>query len=549
MKRIRLKSYTLIINLFIAFICFYTGVSYASENPLAPQRMKSPRETVSLFFQEMNQYKADLDAGLSGERHLDNAVRALDLGEIPLVIREQKGREAAIFLKETIDRVLVVNFASVPDIMQVMKNSIETWAFPNTEIILVKIKQGDRIGDFLFSQETVYRAEEFFKKVRTLKYQPGSGNGANYQEPWLERNMPQWSREKTLGLFRWQWIAIFVSILLGFILKSITQFSVQILKKITEKSAAQWDEHLVEIIDRPIGLIVASVFWYFSLNVIRLEGFSLTVLLFLVQGIFSFSTIWLVYRLVDVVSDYLNHVARKTESSLDDQLVPLLAKSLRVFVVVFGGLIAVQNFGVNVMSLLAGLGLGGLAFALAAKDTAANLFGSIMILWDQPFRVGDWIKVPGAEGTVEEIGFRSTRIRTFYDSQVSVPNSQIANVEVDNMGRRKFRRITTVLGVTYNTPPSKIEGFIEGIKNILKTNEWTRKDYFHVVFEGYGSSSLNIMLYFFVMVPDWKQELLARQDVYLSILKLAQELGISFAFPTQTLHIDSIDDVAIKNIP
>jgi MscS family membrane protein len=192
------------------------------------------------------------------------------------------------------------------------------------------------------------------------------------------------------------------------------------------------------------------------------------------------------------------------------------------------------------MSLLAGLGLGGLAFALAAKDTAANVFGSIMILWDRPFVVGDWIRVGAAEGTVEEIGFRSTRIRTFYDSQISVPNSQMANVEVDNLGRRLYRRTRQILGVTYDTSPEKMELFLEGLKNIIKASPVTRKDYFHVVFAGYGSSSLEVMLYYFLKVSDWSQELIAKQNINLEILRLAKELNVDFAFPTQTLHVESM---------
>jgi MscS family membrane protein len=153
--------------------------------------------------------------------------------------------------------------------------------------------------------------------------------------------------------------------------------------------------------------------------------------------------------------------------------------------------------------------------------------------------VGDWIVVGKAEGTVEEIGFRSTKIRTFYNSLISVPNADLATKEVDNMGRREYRRVREVLGITYDTPPEKIEAFLEGIKNIIKSNEYTRKDYYHVVFSGYGGSSLNILLYFFLRVPDWSTELVEKQNVFIEILRLAKELNIDFAFPTQTLHIES----------
>jgi len=150
------------------------------------------------------------------------------------------------------------------------------------------------------------------------------------------------------------------------------------------------------------------------------------------------------------------------------------------------------------------------------------------------------MKISDLEGTVEEIGFRSTRIRTFYNSVIVVPNTKIATTAVDNMGLRQFRRVRTTIGVTYNTPPEKLEAFLEGIKNIILANPATRKDFFHVVFNDFGPSSLDILVYFFLRVPDWSHELVERQNVLLEIVNLAHTLGVSFAFPTQSLHVESM---------
>ena len=201
------------------------------------------------------------------------------------------------------------------------------------------------------------------------------------------------------------------------------------------------------------------------------------------------------------------------------------------------------------MSVLAGLGLGGLAFALAAKDACANFFGSIMILLDRPFNIGDWVIIGETEGSVEEIGFRSTRIRTFYDSLITVPNSILANANIDNMGQRNYRRIKAFFGLTYDTPPEKMEAFLEGVKNIVKANPYTRKDYYHVVFTAYGNFSLDVMLYCFSKVPDWSAELVQRQNIYLEILRLAEKIGVDFAFPTQTLHMESFPGQESLRIP
>jgi MscS family membrane protein len=205
--------------------------------------------------------------------------------------------------------------------------------------------------------------------------------------------------------------------------------------------------------------------------------------------------------------------------------------------------------GVNVFSLLAGLGLGGLAFALAAKDTAANLFGSIMILVDRPFKIGDWVSVDTVEGTVEEIGFRSTRIRTFYNSLVTVPNANMANAQIDNLGVRQYRRTSFELDVTYGTKSKDLDAFIEGIRKIILENSISRKDMYHVYFSGYGASSLKIMVYFFLITDDWGQELKEKQNIYFKIYSLAEQLGVEFAFPTQTIFLNSEEKEKRKDGP
>jgi len=190
-----------------------------------------------------------------------------------------------------------------------------------------------------------------------------------------------------------------------------------------------------------------------------------------------------------------------------------------------------------VMSLLAGLGLGGLAFALAAQDTCANFFGSLMILVDKPFRIGDYIVAKDIEGTVEDIGFRSTKIRTFYNSQVVVPNSQLAKADIDNMGRRESRRTRTHLGLEYSTKPHKLEAFIAGVKDILDKDELVDSSNYHVCFDSYGDFSLNILLIFHSRLDDYRLELEVRERVFIAIYKKAEEVGVGFAFPTQTLHV------------
>jgi len=240
----------------------------------------------------------------------------------------------------------------------------------------------------------------------------------------------------------------------------------------------------------------------------------------------------------EVIDAALRRLSEKTESKLDDQLVPLVRKALRVFLVVVFALFVAQNvFGFDITGWLAGLGIAGLAISLAAQDSIKNLFGSITVLFDKPFTVGDWIVTEGLEGTVEEVGFRSTRIRTFYNSLITLPNANLINASVDNYGQRQYRRWKTHIGVQYDTTPDQLVAFTEGIRELVRSHPYTRKDYFQVWCHEFADSSLNILLYIFHEVPDWSTELRERERMFIDIVRLADKLGVSFAFPTQTVHL------------
>lgn len=358
-------------------------------------------------------------------------------------------------------------------------------------------------------------------------------------EAFIDR-LPPVAKTEWMGLYVWQVIGLFVWILLALVIRNLFErILTQYLTGWAKKTRIEWDDLLLESVQKPLGLVVLTSFLLLSYTNLQF-GVSINLYLSKILSIsLSIAIFWVIYNLIDVFAEYLTHVTGRTENSLDDQLVPLVRKTLRVFIVVLGVIVILQNNGYNVASLIAGLGIGGLAVALAAKDTLANFFGSITIFVDRPFRMGDWIKTSAAEGTVEEVGFRSTRIRTFYNSVVSVPNSSLANSEIDNLGMREFRRLKTILNLTYDTSPEQMEAFVEGIKAIVKANSNFRQDYYEIHFHAFGAHSLDVLVYVFFSVPDWSTELQQRHNFLLEILRLAKALKVEFAFPTQTLHIDS----------
>lgn len=359
-------------------------------------------------------------------------------------------------------------------------------------------------------------------------------------QSWMANEYNYWFNNTALWMPNWKWLTLAIVIAGGWLLKSLLNnlvLSVQKSPKIRSKAHGFVLHFLETKISIPIAWILTSVFWRESLENLSLPSAMDKYLHFLVQMNLSIFVIMLAYRTVDAFGKVLEDITAKTENTLDDQLAPLTTKSLKVFVVVFGGLIILQNFGVNVMSLLAGLGLGGLALALAAQDTAANLFGSITIILDRPFQVGDWVKIGDTEGFIEEIGFRSTRIRTMYKSLVSIPNSIMAKEKIDNMGLRPMHRIRHNLGFTYDATEDQLKAFMDRTRYLLTQHPDIAADTVVVRFNALAESSLNILVNFFVKVTDVGRELEIQQEVLFEMMSIAQELKIEFAFPTQTHHI------------
>ena len=236
-----------------------------------------------------------------------------------------------------------------------------------------------------------------------------------------------------------------------------------------------------------------------------------------------------------VIISRLEHV--EVDDFIVKNLLPYSKKIFKGLLIIIVSLVFLQNIGFNVNSILASLGVGGIAFALAAKETLGHFFGGVSVILDKPFNLGDWIVCEKVEGVVEDIGFRSTKIKTFYDSVITVPNSLLANSTIDNLGKRTARRTRITLDVTYDTAPEKVEAFVEGLQNVIQSNPCTRKDYYQCYFSGFSTHSLQVFLNFFLKVSTWDEELFQKQNIFLEILRLAEKLEIDFAFPTQTLNI------------
>ncbi len=258
--------------------------------------------------------------------------------------------------------------------------------------------------------------------------------------------------------------------------------------------------------------------------------------------------VWFIFKLVSLVDFHLKNWAASTDSTIDDVVAPLVGKTLRVFIVIIGGVLILQNLtGVKIGPLLASLGIGGIAVALAAKDSIANFFGTLTIFFDKPFQVGERVVIDNYDGVVEDVGFRSTRIRTLTGHLVTIPNEKVVNSGLENIGKRPHIRWLNNITITYDTPPDRVEKAVSIIKEILDNHEGMHPDFPpRVYFNGFNDWSLNIMVIAWYHPANYwdMQEWLQR--TCLEILRRFNDEGIDFAFPSRTLYLANDDNRQLK---
>lgn len=388
----------------------------------------------------------------------------------------------------------------------------------------------ERVGDaWLLSLHTVQARDALFR--------------ATYKIPLdrLAQRLPPALHGTVMGIESWRLVGLVVVILLAFILGKLAEWIlVAALRKTFRRFLGVWNERFEQRLLRRANLLFTASIASILLPSLGLGVHFNQILMIAMKLVISVAGVLIITGLIDLIFDSWNKIAGDTDTKMDDQLIPLLRRAAKSIAYVVGFLFILQNMDVDVGSLLAGLGIGGLAFALAAKDTLANLFGSLTIFTDRPFQIGDYVVVAGVEGSIEEVGFRSTRVRTGDDSVITIPNNAIANSTIDNLGRRRCRRYKTMLGLSYDSSPEQIEAFVEGVRASILASPITQKHRFDVGLHSFGPSELNIFVSLYFDTSSFADDLKGRHNLHLEWLRLADSLGTSFAFPTQTLHVETL---------
>lgn len=366
---------------------------------------------------------------------------------------------------------------------------------------------------------------------------------------WSDRLLDIVNYELIRGNEIWRFALMLLAVLVALVVGRMVQFAI---KRYAQRLAQKRGENVLTLslnaLANPIYVMVfaAGIFFAkFPLFFDDERGIRIAISeawTKVAQVIGAVAVAYALYRLVDVIEHYLNRLVGKTDTRLDDMLVPAVRKALRITIAIIAILLISEHIlgPGKVKSLLLSAGIGGIAIALAAKDTVANFFGSITIFADRPFQMGDLVKIDGHFGPVEAVGFRSTRIRTLQGHQITVPNSVIANSIVENVGRRPFIRRTSNITITYDSGHTKAKKAVEIIKEILAGIPQVNADAEYpprVYFSDFNDWSLNIYMSYWVQPADYWLYHEVNERVNLEMMKRFEAEAIEFAFPTQTLYV------------
>jgi len=506
----------------IVFILLFIGL-YATAQQKRKVDLSTPNSTLYTHIYYLMPENYDIAKSAA-------TVKGLPKGEAQSVAKR---------IKEILDgNGYIINFSKVPTdanyidtihfVTRTLDHNANRYApFPRRLPEIYIEKYGN---NWYFSEETVENLDKIYKKTFPIEFS------------WFNEKFPTFFQKTVRGVLIWKPIAtiitILICIILFYLLEPIMFFFLKLFQRLFFKKISDGKTMaILHELAKPIVFIVIIQFIgkvLPSLQMAKLNALVLTSLR-IAETVFW---IFVMLKLVKVALNFYHEHKAEERTKLDRQLAPILNKVLQSIVVLIGFLHIVTIFGVDPTTVLAGASIGGIAVAFAAQDSVKNMIGTMVIFLDKPFQLDDWIEFGGVEGSVERVGFRSTKIRGADTTLFQVPNSKISEADINNMGLRVFRRYTTEVGVRYDTPPELMDAFIEGIKKLITLHPSSRSQSYNVHFISFGSSSLNIMINVYFKGLDWGQEQESKHILHMGILRLAAALGVQFAFPSTTMMIE-----------
>lgn len=561
---------------------------------LKPIDTSSPRNTLDGYINSVNQAfdiimnvkknhssmtKAEiLEAQESAQDLFERATATLDLRNIPEEHRKDVGIESVLLLKEIIDRMPLPPADFVPDSVMVAeqrssekKSAMKTyqyhWRFPNTEIEIVEISEGARQGQFLFSAETVNRLKDFYRQIETHPYRPNNLTAASPDEyvtpkktegfyqfyistpgvlipqahilsgliDKLPDSFKRLYGEQTL----WQWIALALCLILMIAVAHASFRYIWVPAKTRERPLRNWLRLLVPLIMLSLIYLIIN----FLDEDINLTGNVLTVIFGGGKLLMIIISAWALFSFCKAIAETIIASPKIPPESINATLLRLgsrvIGALLGAMIIIKGG----QRLGIDMLPLLAGFGVGGLAVALAAKQTFANIIGSLILLFNKPVKVGDFCRYGNQLGTVEHIGLISTRIRSLERTVITVPNADFSEMHLENFQLRDQRLFKTTIQLRYETTPEQMRWILIALRELLLSHPMVTPDPARARFAEYGASSKDIKIFCYLYCQDQNTFLAVQEDLLLRIEDIVNESGSGFAFPSQTIYVSHDDGI------
>jgi MscS family membrane protein len=523
-------------------------------HPLQPPDRSSPRATLKTFLDS-----CDALAAFMAQEYLSSPTRkeflrlvslaeipegCLDLSDVPPSARVKVRRAAVAALYETLNRIELPAIDEIPaanQTGQLAATNLLRWVIPHTEIALVRIQDGPHQGQFLFSADTVARADTFFERVRALPYARPvqlkgfyemrvEAGGWLIPPSWIQA-MPAWVRSPLAGQSGWKWIAL--ALVLGFfslLLRSAYRLSVR----------GSHEDRLRQTLARlalPLFILLATpAVAYLALVQINMLGGVGSAIQLATTAVMFLSGAWLCWRAAPVIAEAIIASPSIAPESIDAALIRICLRLLGLVAAACLLAIGADRIGIPVYGIIAGLGVGGLAIALAAQPTIENLIGSLSLFADKSIRVGDFCRCGDTLGTVDAIGIRSTRIRGLDRTITTIPNAALSKMPLVNFTKRDKMLLRIVISVRCETSAEQLRFLLAKLREMLLAHPRILAESARVRLTGFGVSSRDIEMFAYALTGDWSEFLGIQEDVFLRIIDIVEQSGTSFALPSQTLY-------------
>ena len=545
------------------------GAGHAQANPghpLEPVDTSSPRATLTSYITEWGDlwevFRDDYWDAPSDETYRNivsragRVLRTLDLSEVAPSARIEVGHQAATLLYETLARIDLPPMEEIPDASAFEHTEGPAkWTIPHTAITIARVTEGTRKGEFLFSPGTVDRVPEFYQRIRSLPYQrevpiENTAGLRQLHGGWwvamatIER-LPGWMQQVVFDHAVWKWGAFAVLVV-------VVSLLVMLVYRISRRAVHETPvtDYLRRLATPIFLLLLIPAVAYLITVQINMIGAVAKDLMLALQTIKYLAATWVAWLGSLLVAEVLISSPKIEDDSLNAQLLRLSARIVGIalgLTIIFSG---ASQIGLPVVGVLAGVGVGGLAIALAAQDSLKNLLGSLMIFMDQPYTPGQRIVVEGHDGFVEQIGLRSTKIRMLTGAQTSIPNERMARLDIENIGRRTFIMRQTNIRLSYDTPLEKIDRAVDIIKDILHDHEGMQERLPpRVFFNEFNPDSINIFVIYWYHPPRRWKALQFDEEVNREIMRRFTEEGITLALPASRTYFSQEDGAAVNSPP